>query len=75
MGDNLDVLPLTAQLLLPGGNAAGKPVVIGDYFPSTRCLGHIVLVHIVGQHPVGGEVARNLGYGVLDIADPDWREA
>ena len=70
LGNHLNVLPLATNHLLPSGDLPGKAEVIGYDLFSPLGLRDKILVAIVSQHPVGGEVAGHLGYCVLDIANP-----
>ena len=67
---NLDILPLAADPLLPGGDPAGETVVIAYHLGGALGLRNIILVAVVSQHPVGGEIACHLSDGVLDKANP-----
>ena len=75
VGNHLDIVPFPFDVFLPCGYVAGLLVVVGNQRGNALALRLIVLVDVVGQHAVGGEVACHLGDAVRDVADPAGRQA
>lgn len=69
-GNNLNIVPVAKDVLLPCGNVTSNLVIIGNKVTRTLGLRNIVLVAVVGEHPVGSEVAGHLGDAVLYILNP-----
>ena len=58
--------------MFPLGNFPCHLLIVGGELGIALALRNIVLVAVVSEHPVGGELTGHLGDGVLDVSYPLW---